>query len=86
MSGDSLAAYNYLSGKKGAKYPTKSGVGRIAEPYDEAVLGYPTRGNLPFTYDKATGKMVRNMDYVAPGRDEKGNVTYTMSLNEIKKC
>jgi hypothetical protein len=85
MSGDSLAAYEFLSGKKGAKYPTKSGVGRIAEPYDEAVLGYPARGNLPFTYDKATGKMVRNMDYVAPGRDEKGNVTYTMSLNEIKK-
>jgi hypothetical protein len=29
--------------------------------------------------------MVRNMDYVAPGRDAEGNVTYTMSLNEIKK-
>ena len=85
ISGDSLAAYNYLSGKGGATYPTKSGVGRIAEPYDEAVLGYPARGNLPFTYDKATGKMVRNMDYVAPGRDAAGNVTYTMSLNEIKK-
>jgi hypothetical protein len=85
MSGDSLAAYNYLSGKKGAKYPTKSGVGRIAEPYDEAVLGYPARGNLPFIYDKDTGKMVRNMDYVAPGRDAAGNVNYTMSLNEIKK-
>ena len=85
MTGDSLAAYNYLSGKAGATYPTKSGVGRIAVPYDEEVLGYPARGNLPFTYDKTTGKMVRNMDYVAPGRDEKGNVTYTMSLNEIKK-
>jgi hypothetical protein len=85
MSGDSLAAYNYLSGKGGAKYPIKSDVGRIAAPYDEEVLGYPTRGNLPFTYDKATGKMVRNMDYVAPGRDDKGNVNYTMSLNEIKK-
>jgi len=85
MTGDSLAAYNYLTGKKGAAYPTKSGVGRIAVPYDEAVLGYPARGNLPFTYDKATGKMVRNMDYVAPGRDDKGNVTYSMSLNDIKK-
>jgi hypothetical protein len=85
MSGDSLAAYEYLTGKKGAAYPTKSGVGRIAVPYDEAVLGYPARGNLPFTYDKDTGKMVRNMDYVAPGRDEKGNVTYSMSLNDIKK-
>ena len=86
MGGDSLDAYNYLTGKGGAKYPTKSGVGRIAEPYDEAVLGYPARGNLPFTYDKATGKMVRNMDYVATGRDEKGNVTYGMSLNDIKKA
>jgi hypothetical protein len=85
MSGDSLAAYEYLTGKKGAAYPVKSGVGQIARPYDEAVLGYPTRGNLPFTYDKATGKMVRNPDYVAPGRDEKGNVTYGMSLNDIKK-
>ena len=86
MSGDSLAAYEYLTGKKGAAYPIKSGVGQIARPYDEAVLGYPTRGNLPFTYDKATGKMVRNPDYVAPGRDEKGNVTYSMSLNDIKKA
>jgi hypothetical protein len=86
MSGDSLAAYEYLTGKKGAAYPVKSGVGQIARPYDEAVLGYPTRGNLPFTYDKATGKMVRNPDYVAPGRDEKGNVTYGMSLNDIKKA
>lgn len=86
MSGDSLAAYEYLTGKKGATYPIKSGVGQIARPYDEAVLGYPARGNLPFTYDKATGKMVRNPDYVAPGRDEKGNVTYSMSLNDIKKA
>ena len=86
MSGDSLAAYEYLTGKKGAAYPIKSGVGQIARPYDEAVLGYPARGNLPFTYDKATGKMVRNPDYVAPGRDEKGNVTYSMSLNDIKKA
>jgi hypothetical protein len=29
--------------------------------------------------------MVRNMDYVAPGRDDKGNVTYGMSLNDVKK-
>jgi hypothetical protein len=84
MSGDSLAAYEYLTGKKGAAYPVKSGVGQIARPYDEAVLGYPTRGNLPYTYNKTTGKMDVNPDYVAPGRDAKGNVTYSMSLNDIK--
>lgn len=84
MSGDSLDAYNYLSGKGGAQYPVKSRVGQISRPYDEAVLGYPARGNLPYTYNKATGKMDVNPDYVAPGRDAAGNVTYTMSLNEIK--
>jgi hypothetical protein len=86
MTGDSLAAYEYLTGKKGASYPIKSSVGQIARPYDEAVLGYPARGNLPFTYDKATGKMVRNPDYVAPGRDAAGNVTYGMSINDIKSA
>ena len=84
MSGDSKAAYDYLTGKGGAKYPTKSGVGRISEAYDEAVLGYPARGNLPYIYNKTTGKMDVNPDYVAPGRDAAGNVTYSMSLNDIK--
>jgi hypothetical protein len=84
MSGDSLAAYNYLAGKGGAKYPTKSGVGQISEDYATAVLGYPARGNLPYIYNKATGKMDVNPDYVAPGRDSSGNVTYSMSLNDIK--
>jgi hypothetical protein len=84
MSGDSKAAYDYLTGKAGAKYPTKSGVGQISEDYATAVLGYPARGNLPYIYNKATGKMDPNPDYVAPGRDAAGNVTYSMSLNDIK--
>jgi len=84
MSGDSKAAYEYLTGKAGAVYPTKSGVGQISKPYDEAVLGYPARGNLPYIYNKVTGKMDPNPDYVAPGRDAAGNVTYSMSLNDIK--
>jgi hypothetical protein len=86
MSNDSKAAYDYLTGKKGAAYPTKSSVGQISRPYDEAVLGYPARGNLPYTYNKATGKMDVNPDYVAPGRDSSGNVTYSMSLNDIKSA
>jgi hypothetical protein len=84
MSGDSLAALNYLTGKAGATYPTKSGVGRISEDYATAVLGYPARGNLPYIYNKATGKMDPNPDYVAPGRNAAGDVTYSMSLNDIK--
>jgi len=86
MGGDSKAAYDYLTGKGGAAYPVKSGVGQIARPYDEAVLGYPARGNLPYIYNKATGKMDVNPDYVAPGRDDKGNVTYSMSQNDIKSA
>jgi hypothetical protein len=84
LSGDSKAAYDYLSGKGGAKYPTKSGVGQISEDYATAVLGYPARGNLPYIYNKATGRMDVNPDYVAPGRNAAGDVTYSMSLNDIK--
>jgi hypothetical protein len=84
MSGDSRAAYDYLTGKAGAAYPTKSGVGQISQDYATAVLGYPARGNLPYIYNKTTGRMDVNPDYVAPGRDSSGNVTYSMSLNDIK--
>ena len=83
--GDSEAAYNYLIGKGGAKYPTKSRVGEIARPYREATMGYPASTNKAYNYDAATGKMVRNPDYVAPGRDAAGNVNYTLSLSEMKK-
>ena len=87
MSGDSLAAYNYLAGKGGATYPTKSGfAGQLSQDYATAVLGYPARGNLPYIYNKATGRMDPNPDYVAPGRDAAGNVTYSMSLNDVKKA
>ena len=81
--GDSEAAYNFLMGK-GAN-PAKSKVGEIAKPYKETTLGYAPSTNKAYNYDAATGKMVRNPDYVAPSRDAKGNVNYSMSLNEIKK-
>ena len=82
MSGDSLAAYEYLSGKKGATYPTKSTVSQIARPYDEAVLGYPAAGNKKYNF--VNGKYQLNPDYVAPIRDSSGKVSYAPSLNEIK--
>jgi hypothetical protein len=86
MSGDSLAAYEYLAGKGGATYPTKSGFsGQLSQDYATAVLGYPARGNLPYIYNKATGKMDPNPNYVAPGRNAAGEVTYSMSLNDIKQ-
>lgn len=84
QTGDSLAAYNYLMGK--GAYPTKSGVGEISRPYREATLGYPGSTNKMYNWDPVAGKMVRNPDYVAPGRDANGNVTYGMSLNDIKKA
>ena len=39
QTGDSLAAYDYLMGKGGGKYPVKSGVPRISENYADFVLG-----------------------------------------------
>ena len=83
LTGDSEAAYNYLMGK-GAN-PVKSNVGEIARPYSEATLGFPASTNKMYNWDAASGKMVRNPDYVATGRNAKGDVTYGMSLNDIKK-
>jgi hypothetical protein len=83
QTGDSMAAYKYLMGL-GAN-PTKSGVGEIAKPYDETTLGYPASTNKMYNWDPVARKMVRNPDYVAPGRDASGNVTYGMSLNQIKQ-
>jgi hypothetical protein len=80
---DSKAAYDYLMGK--GKYPTKSKVGEIARPYSEATLGFPASTNKMYNWDAASGRMVRNPDYVATGRNAKGDVTYGMSLNDIKK-
>jgi hypothetical protein len=80
MTGDSAAAYKYLMGE--GAYPTKSGVGEIAKPYRESVMGYPASTNKAYNY--VNGQYVRNPDYVAPMRDSSGNVTYGMSLNEIK--
>jgi hypothetical protein len=82
MTGDSRAAYDYLTGKKGATYPTRSTVSQIAKPYDEAVLGYPTAGNKKYNF--VDGKYKLNPDYVAPIRDSSGKVSYAPSLNEIK--
>ena len=90
QTGDSAAAYDYLIGKgagtaDAARYPTKSVVGEISRPYDEATLGYPASTNKMYNWDPVARKMVRNFDYVAPGRDANGNVIYNMSLNEVKQ-
>jgi hypothetical protein len=81
QTGDSMAAYNYLMGK--GAYPTKSGVGEIARPYAEATLGYPASTNRQYIYDQATGKYIRNPDYVAEYKDPTGGVNYLMSPSEI---
>jgi len=65
MTDDSLDAYNYLIGKAGAKYPTKSRASEIMKPYEEAVLGYPTDITKK-KYINVDGKMVLNPKYVAP--------------------
>jgi hypothetical protein len=52
-------------------------------PYGEATLGLPEFGNKQYIWDQATGKYMKNPDYVRPMRDSKGDVTYTMSPKEI---
>jgi hypothetical protein len=47
QTGDSLAAYDYLMGKGGGKYPAKSLTSQMAVPYAEYALGKKTVGLKP---------------------------------------
>ena len=80
-TGDTKSAYDYLMGK--GAYPTKSNVGQIMRPYNEATLGMPAAGNRPTIWDQASGRYMKNPDYVRPMRDSSGNVTYGMSQKEL---
>ena len=80
-TGDTKSAYDYLMGK--GAYPTKSNVGQIMRPYNEATLGMPAAGNRPTIWDQASGRYIKNPDYVRPMRDSSGNVTYGMSQKEL---
>jgi hypothetical protein len=55
QTGDSLAAYDYLMGKGGGKYPAKSLASQIAVPYAEYALGKKTVGLKPITKTTGTG-------------------------------
>jgi hypothetical protein len=81
-TGDTKAAYDYLMGK--GPNPYKSGVGQVMRPYNEATLGMAPAGNRPTIWDQASGRYIKNPDYVRPMRDSEGEVTYGMSQNELK--
>jgi hypothetical protein len=54
QTGDSLAAYDYLMGKGGGKYPVKSGVPKISENYADFVMGRKSTRPTRTTTDKVT--------------------------------
>ena len=71
LSGGSKAAFDYLSGVKGANYPTvpSTSTGQIMQPYSEAVLGIPQSATIPATQkyfvDSKTHKLTLNPAYNA---------------------
>jgi len=82
--GDSEAAYKYLMGQ--GAYPTKSNVGEIMKPYNEAVLGIPQDlSTRKYLYDPKTRKMVLNPDYVPMSFDTKGVQSFGLSQSDISK-
>jgi len=69
MTGDSLAAYNYLTGKGAA--PIKSTAPQISKSYAEAVLGVKPdvvkyAPSVQYIFDPVTHKKVLNDAYKAP--------------------
>jgi hypothetical protein len=81
MTGDSQSAYNFLMGK--GAYPTKSGVGEIMRPYNEATLGMPASTNQKYIFDPTTRSYKLNQDYVGTYRDATGAVNSTLSSKDI---
>ena len=65
QTGDSLAAYDYLMGKGGGKYPVKSGVPQISQNYGEYVLG--KKPVAPTAKPKTTEKTVAAGDAAVVG-------------------
>jgi len=65
QTGDSLAAYDYLMGKGGGKYPVKSGVPNISQNYGEYVLG--KKPVAPTAKPKTTEKTVAAGDAAVVG-------------------
>ena len=69
LSGGSKAAFDYLSGVKGANYPTvpSTSTGQIMQPYSEAVLGIPQSATIPATQkyfvDSKTHRLTLNPAY-----------------------
>ena len=81
QTGDSLAAYDYLMGKGGGKYPVKSGVPNIAVPYGEAVLGKKTTKPVAKTTGTTGTTKVLNSDgTVNETETDKANFDYAAYL------
>jgi len=81
QTGDSLAAYDYLMGKGGGKYPVKSGVPNIAVPYAEAVLGKKTTKPVAKTTGTTGTTKVLNSDgTVNETETDKANFDYVAYL------
>jgi hypothetical protein len=69
MTGDSLAAYNFLMGKGAA--PLKTSAPQVSKAYSEAVLGIKPdvktyASDVQFIFDPVTHKRVINPNYKAP--------------------
>jgi hypothetical protein len=69
MTGDSLAAYNFLMGKGAA--PLKTSAPQVSRSYSEAVLGIKPdvktyASDVQFIFDPVTHKRVINPNYKAP--------------------
>jgi len=83
QTGDSLAAYDYLMGKGGGKYPVQSkaasGAEGIMRPYWSAGMKYKPKF---LSYDKE-GKIVSNDGTATAGNVKAGDLTKAQSIEVV---
>jgi hypothetical protein len=91
LSGGSKAAFDYLSGAKGANYPIvpSTSTGQIMQPYDQSVLGVPQSATIPATQkyfvDSKTHRLTLNPAYnAATGSNSNSSSSSGPALNSGK--
>jgi len=84
LTGGSKQSYDYLTGKTPYDPVPYTKTGEIMKPYGESVLGLPANiSKKMYLFDPATKTYKVNPDYAIPTRNEKGQVTTSLTNKDV---
>jgi hypothetical protein len=84
LTGGSKQSYDYLTGKTPYDPVPYTKTGEIMKPYGESVLGLPANiSKKMYLFDPTTKTYKVNPDYAIPTRNEKGQVTTSLTNKDV---